>query len=96
MAQVQSLTLSVLEKQVAVLGQDHLSLRVVCMSLAEVWGDLRSDPCGQSGGPAEQMVPCSPQAAIVCPCLAFPALGDSLALAQLLLTADISVEEFSV
>lgn len=32
---MQLLTLSFLGKQVAVLGQDHLSLTAVCMSLAE-------------------------------------------------------------
>lgn len=81
------------------LGQDHLSLIVVCMSLAEagsvlecpqvrpvwsVWVSSRADGA------------CTPQAATVCPCLAFPALGDNLALAQLLLAADVSIEEFSV
>lgn len=40
MAQVQLLTLSVLGEQVAVLGQDHLSLIVVCLSLAEVGGNV--------------------------------------------------------
>lgn len=38
MAQVQSLALSVLGKQMAVLGQDHLSVIFVSMSLAEVGG----------------------------------------------------------
>lgn len=94
-AQVQSLTLSVLEKQMAVLGQDHLSLIVVCMSLAEV-GDSAGVTSGQTWGSSRADGACSPQAAPVCPCLAFPALGDSLALAQLLLAADVSAEEFSV
>lgn len=38
----------------AVLGQGHLSLIIVCMSLAEV-GDSAGVTSGQSGGPAEQV-----------------------------------------
>lgn len=48
-----------------------------------VWGSSRADGAF------------TPQAATVCPCLVFPALGNKLALAHLLLTADVSIEEFS-